>query len=48
MHSIRLVKTRTWFCIPFLIGALRKHQCPYPLAHTPYSHSPPPPPHIPI
>tara|TARA_R110002003_G_scaffold112_13_gene9654 strand:+ start:2221 stop:2454 length:234 start_codon:yes stop_codon:yes gene_type:complete len=48
MYSIRLVKTRTWFCIPFLIGALRKPQYPYPLLHTPYPHPSPPPPQTPI
>jgi hypothetical protein len=40
VHSIRLVKTRTWLCILCLIGALRKPQCPYPLLHTPYPHIP--------
>lgn len=25
IHAFRLVKNRTWFCIPFVIGALVYH-----------------------
>lgn len=28
LHVFRLFRTRTWFCIPFSIGALRKFISP--------------------